>query len=211
MCARARHYMHSLPFEFIWHDASGVESDLDAGGMVGRSPTIGRARDGGIFGQSVAGEILHSISSPARSHPSCVLFAYFVLRTRRIRPGHFRHVCLPACAPAHTGISTAMSMQPGSRPYTYFRGKTKKGTGEMRVAHCLLLLARARGTYLRFCVCARCARMYVYVCQRGASRRVASVVTSVREWSRLGKQCPLYIAHVGIIYFTSDSGINSLR
>lgn len=74
---------HSPPFEFIWHGAS-----------VRSGPVHDRPRSGGIFGQ-FDGETLRSRSSVRLFlDTSCVLFAYFVLRTRRARPSHFRHVCL---------------------------------------------------------------------------------------------------------------------
>jgi len=75
---------HLLPFGFIWHEAS-VRSDSD--GFCSRSvdDIFGRWRVPPLY-------IFHSIQLFLDT--SCVLFAYFVLRTRRDRPRHFRHVCL---------------------------------------------------------------------------------------------------------------------
>lgn len=127
MYACARHYVHSLPFEFIWRDAS---SRIRFGRV---SPTINRAT--AVFSDN-RWRTLHFISAlcsvPSFLDTFCVLFAYFVLRTRRIRPGHFRHVCL--CAPARDIDGDVNAAWPRR---TYFRGKKGKRNAS-RIAFCSL-------------------------------------------------------------------------
>jgi len=103
--------------------------------------TIGRAA-AGVFGQSVCVRVYvcrdPSLFYISRSVPVLprILFAYFVLRTRRIRSSHFRHVCL--CSSTRNCIDGDVDAT-RSRFRTYLSGEVYE---EKRCFP--LLLARAR-------------------------------------------------------------------
>lgn len=66
-------------------------------------------------------------SGSSRIRPR-ILFAYFVLRTRRIRSSHFRHVCL--CSSTRSRIDGDVD---ATRFRTYLSGSTKKSTAFLHV------------------------------------------------------------------------------
>lgn len=135
MYVRPRHYAHSSPVRvYLARRQYSVR-------LV--PFTIGRAA-AGVFGQSpcvclcvLRPFVLYlSFGSGSSCIRPRVLFAYFVLRTRRIRSSHFRHVCL--CSSARDRIDADVD---ATRSCTYLFGEARR---KAERKHCfLLLLARA--------------------------------------------------------------------
>lgn len=89
-CTRATLRALTSVSEFIWHGASNRDP-------IRTVPIDDRPRARQRYFRTIGGDPpLHisPCSVPSFLDMSCVLFAYFVLRTRRARPSHFRHVCL---------------------------------------------------------------------------------------------------------------------
>jgi len=154
-CATLRE--HSPLFEFIWHRSSARSDSILF--------TIGRSAAAFSDNPMAKPSALYLSFGPALPTDTFrVLFAYFVLRTRRARPSHFRHVCL---------LLLGAEYRRGCRCnlVRIFGEIAKKSGRNVAFTFCFpLLLARALA-YLRFRVCIRVLAklakrvdVYMYTC-----------------------------------------------
>lgn len=120
-----------------------VHSDLRSS-LFGTTPVFGPIRTGPIHdrsrssGQSVATfrPLTISLYLPCSALPgyvSCVLFAYFVLRTRRICSSHFRHVCLCSMGSIDGDVDATRFLHHRRRHPTYPGGIRRKARGAGRL------------------------------------------------------------------------------
>lgn len=221
------------------HATRYVHSDLRSS-LFGTAPVFGpirtgpihdRSRSSGILGQSVAtlrpSRPFYIYRPALRGYVSCVLFAYFVLRTRRICPSHFRHVCLCSSVRSIDGdVDATRFLRRHRHRYRHRRpaypgGIRRKVRGEragrLLSAPCtcasLSTILRLHGMpelwkNASVCVCSS-------VCASGCVHQSAwcdGDVTRKKSW-KLRKQCPrslLYRPRRDCI-FQRDSGISSRR
>lgn len=131
-----RHYAHSSPFEFIWHGSS-IRFDSSHSRSAAQQPAFSDNRCVYVCCDS-SFYISRSVPGSSCIRPR-VLFAYFALRTRRIRSSHFRHVCL--CSSARARIDGDVDAT-RSRSRTYLSGEVRRKAGRKHCAFCCFLHVR---------------------------------------------------------------------